>query len=120
MKFETKFNIGEHAWYMKDNKPTEVVISAIEIFFVNTNQDRIKYNAKNVMHSVSWLDHTNLMESLLFKSKNDLMKSLFPNDTYCKGKNCNAINGIGHSAECVQEHKQYYNRYNEFNKEQTW
>jgi len=88
MKFETKFNVDEHSWYMKDNKPTEVVISAIEIFFVNINQDRIKYNAKNVTHSVSWLDHANLMEGVLFKSKNELMNSLFSSDAGCKGKNC--------------------------------
>lgn len=67
MKFETSFNIGDHAWCMKENKPVEVVISAIEIFFVNTNQDRIKYNAKNAVrglrecHSIAiveWPDGT--------------------------------------------------------------
>lgn len=104
MNFETKFNIGDHAWYMKSNKPVEVVISAIEIFYVNTNQDFIKYNAKNVTNSVSWLDHTNLHENTLFKSKRELLESLFSFDTVCKGKNCNAINGIGHSTECVEEH----------------
>ena len=61
---------------MKDSKPTEVVISAIEVFFVNTNQDRITYNAKNVTNSVSWLDHTKLQETLLFRSKVELMESL--------------------------------------------
>jgi hypothetical protein len=76
MKFETKFNINDHAWYMKNNKPEEVIISAIEIFYVNTNQDRIKYNAKNKANSVSWLDHTNLFENSLFKSKEDLLLSL--------------------------------------------
>jgi len=74
--FHAKFNVGEHVWYMKDNKPTEVVISAIEVFFVNTNQDRITYNAKNVTNSVSWLDHTNLQESWLFRSKAELLESL--------------------------------------------
>lgn len=76
MKFETKFNLEDHAWYMKDNKPTEVVISAIEIFYVGTNQDRITYNAKNVTNSVSWLDHTKLQEGQLFKSKPELLESL--------------------------------------------
>lgn len=104
MIFETKFNLDEHAWCMKDNKPVEVVISAIEIFHVNTNQAHIKYNAKDVADSVSWLDHTNLPECMLFKSKDALLKSLFGNDRVCKGKNCNAINGVGHSNECIQEH----------------
>lgn len=85
MKFETKFNVNERAWYMKDNKPTEVIISAIEVFFVNTNQYHIKYNAKNVLHPVSWLDHTNLMENVLFKSKTELMSALFSVDeALCK------------------------------------
>ena len=76
MKFETKFNINDHVWYIKNNKVTEVSISAIEIFYVNTNQDRIKYNAKNITNSVSWLDHINLFEDTLFKSKEELLLSL--------------------------------------------
>ena len=106
MKFETKFNIDDHAWYMKDNKPVEVFISSIEIFYVNTNQDRIKYNAKNTTNSVSWLDHTNLFEAMLFKSKKELLNSLFSGNTICKGKNCNAVNGVNHSPEYIQEHGQ--------------
>ena len=75
-RFHAKFNVGDRVWYMKDNKPTEVVISAIEIFFVNTNQDRITYDAKNVTNSVSWLDNTKLQEACLFKSKAELLESL--------------------------------------------
>jgi hypothetical protein len=75
-QFQARFNIEDRVWYMRNNKPTEVVISAIEIFYVNTNQDRITYNAKNVDHSVSWLDHTNLQESWLFKSKTEILESL--------------------------------------------
>ena len=110
MKFETKFDIDEIAWYMKNNAPTKVLISAIEIFHVNTNQDRIKYNARNARHPVSWLDHTNLFENILFKTKADLLKSLFNTGIVCKGKNCSAIDGVDHSNECVEEHeKQYIN-----------
>lgn len=76
MNFKTKFNLNDRAWYMKTNKPTEVIISAIHIFEVGTNQSHIKYNAKNVTNSVSWLDHQNLFEEMLFKSKDDLLKSL--------------------------------------------
>ncbi len=76
MKFETEFNTGDKAWYMKNNKPTKVIISAIEIFYVNTNQDHIKYNAKDVINPVTWLDHTNLFERILFKTKRGLLKSL--------------------------------------------
>ena len=76
MKFETKFNVEDCVWYMKNNKPTEVVISAIEIFFVNTNQDRITYSAKDADHPITWLDHTKLSEKVLFKSKVELLESL--------------------------------------------
>jgi len=108
MKFETQFDKGERVWFMKDDKPIEVIISAIEIFHVNTNQDYTKYNARNINNSTSWLDHKNLFENVLFKTKGGLLKSLFGSDGICKGKNCNALNGIGHSDECVQEHNQYY------------
>lgn len=104
MQFKTKFNLKDSAWYMKDNKPTEVIISAIEIFYVGTNQDKLKYNARNVIDSVSWLDHTNLFESILFKSKDDLLKSLF-GGTRCNGDNCSAVDGVGHSSACIDEHE---------------
>jgi len=103
MIFETKFNLKDSAWYMKDNKPVEVIISAINIFYVDTNQDKIHYNARDLVGSVSWLDHTNLFEDMLFKSKNKLLESLF-GGTVCKGANCNAINGVNHSIECLAEH----------------
>ena len=110
MEYSTKFSIEDHAWYMKNNKPIEVIISAIVIFDVNSNQSHIKYNAKNVIDSVSWLDHENLFENILFKSKAELLKSLFGSYTECRGKNCNAINGEGHSSECIKEHEQYATR----------
>ena len=76
MEFKTKFEKGEKAWYMKNNKPTEVIISAIEIFYVGTNQDRISYNATDVINPVTWLDHTNLHENMIYKSKQELLEAL--------------------------------------------
>lgn len=76
MEFKTKFEKGERAWYMKNNKPTEVIISAIEIFYVGTNQDRISYNATDAINPVTWLDHTNLHENMLYKSKQELIEAL--------------------------------------------
>ena len=76
MKFETEFNLEDHVWYMKGNKPIEVVISAIHVFYVDTNQDQIKYSAKDAINPVSWIDHQNLFEGKLFKSKDDLLSSL--------------------------------------------
>ena len=77
MKFETKFNLKDRVWYMSDNKPVEVIISAIKIFYVNTNQDHIKYQGKDVINPISWCDHQNLFENMLFKSKDALLKSLY-------------------------------------------
>ena len=76
MEFKTKFNKGDHAWYMNKNKPREVIIEAIEIFYVATDQDYIKYNASDVLNPVTWLDHANLYEDMLFKTKEDLLNSL--------------------------------------------
>jgi len=34
------------------------------------------------------------------------------NDRYCKGVNCKAIDGIGHSNECKQEHDEQFSEEN--------
>jgi len=33
MEFKTKFDIDDSAWCMKDNQPTRVIISGIEIVY---------------------------------------------------------------------------------------
>lgn len=104
MKFNTKFNINESAWLMKDNVPIEVEISAIHIFECSSSQSHIKYSARDVKNSVSWIDHQNLFERQLFKSKEDLLNSLFGKEAQCKGENCTAIKGKDHSKECLFEH----------------
>jgi hypothetical protein len=106
MIFETKFNIGDRAWFMRDNLPVEAIISAITIFHVGTNQDATQYNAKKVAGSVSWLDYQHLNERSLFKTKRDLLASLFESKTICKGAKCSAIDGVGHSDGCIKEHDQ--------------
>lgn len=74
--FHAKFNVGDHVWYMHKNKPTEVIISSIKIFYVSTNQDRITYSAEDVLHSISWLDHPELLEDWLYSSKIELLEAL--------------------------------------------
>ena len=76
MEFKTEFNKEDKVWYMKNNKPTEVKISCIEIFYVGTDQDRIKYSATDIINPKTWLDHINLFESILYKSKKELLDSL--------------------------------------------
>ena len=92
MKFETKFNVGDRVWFMKDNHPVEVIISSINVFFVGTNQDHIKYSAENIADSKSWLDHQNLFEGKIFGSKKKLFISLFSGDVFCASQNGNAVN----------------------------
>lgn len=105
MKFETVFNLGDRVWFMKDNNPTEAVISAVQIFHVGNNQDSVQYNAKKVVGSVSWLDYQHLHEPSLFASKAELIYSLIHGQVICKGEKCKAINGRGHSAECLANHE---------------
>lgn len=68
--------MGDRVWFMKDNKPTEAIVSGIKIFYVATNQDSIHYTAKRVEGSQSWLDYSDLNEKDLFKSKEELVASL--------------------------------------------
>lgn len=106
MKFETKFNVGDRAWLMKNNNPTEVIISAIEMFYAKTNQDRITYNAANIVTPGDWLNHSKVPEDALFGSTKELMKSLFCDVVVCRGANCHAVDGVGHSIECIREYEQ--------------
>ena len=76
MKFITKFNKGDKVWFMSDNRPTEVEISAIKIMYVDNRSNHIKYNAKDVVCPRSWLDYTDVFEESLFKTKEELLKSL--------------------------------------------
>lgn len=76
MKFETEFNKNDRAWIMKDNKPVELIISAIHIFYVNTDQDKISYSARDAVNPRTWIDHQHLFEGSLFRSKEELLKSL--------------------------------------------
>ena len=100
MNITTKFNLDESAWYMQNNKPVEVLISAVRTFHVGTNQDKITYSAKDVENSVSWIDHEALHEEMLYKTKSDLIMAVF-GSYECKGidlgdgnfSGCNASDG---------------------------
>lgn len=75
MEIKTKFNIGDYAWCMKNNRPIKVCITSIEAFY-GSSQGRIKYNAEDALNPITWLDHPNLFENTLFKTKEDLLNSL--------------------------------------------
>ena len=81
MKIETKYDIGQEVWFMWENKPTSQKIAAIEVYvgekvlpsyYVEpyeidpikvVNSDIIPYNRR-------------FHESLLFPTKEELLKSL--------------------------------------------
>ena len=78
MKIETKFNIGDKAWFMSDNKPLEVEISRIKVcqFLVQgLYKTEITYMIRFIhstgCESVKWLS-----EHLVFRTKKELIQSL--------------------------------------------
>lgn len=77
MEIKTKFSLDQTVWFMKDNHPTPVEISAIKTFNVGTNQDSVRYNATDCRLPKSWLDHEDLHENILFATKDDLCKKIF-------------------------------------------
>lgn len=76
MIIETKFNIGDRAWFMKNNKVTEVIISSISLSYVDSDSDNIIYTANDAANPTHWLDHVDIEEKTLFKSKQELLDSL--------------------------------------------
>lgn len=71
MTIETKYNIDDEVWLMKENKPTTRVISFIEVIAASTtSKSFIRYGLKTegVVERV--------VESLLFPTKEELLKSL--------------------------------------------
>ena len=70
MRFETKFDKGDHVWFMENNKPTEVAISDIRVLYLCTKQEGLNRLGSHVMGS------TKLLEDGLFKTKGELLGSL--------------------------------------------
>lgn len=71
MTIETKFNIGDVVWLMKENKPTTRVVSFIEIIAASTTSECfIQYGLKveGIVERV--------VENHLFSTKEELLKSL--------------------------------------------
>jgi len=76
MTIETKFNLNDVVFFFERNQIVRATISAIETFNVGTNQDYIKYSAKDYYNEQTWLDHNNLPEKRLYSSKEELLQSL--------------------------------------------
>ena len=71
MTIETKYNIGDEVWLMKENKPTKRVVDFIEIIAASTtSKSFIQYGLKIEG------DVERVVESRLFPTKEELLKSL--------------------------------------------
>lgn len=75
MKIETKLNVGDEAWFMRDNKTCsdDVVMIRVEVEFegiARTPISTIEYLVGN-FGSDDWYD-----ESVIFASKKELLESL--------------------------------------------
>ena len=44
MTIETKFNIGDEVWLMKDNKPQKRIVNTIDIIAASTISKPFMYN----------------------------------------------------------------------------
>lgn len=75
MDIKTKFSTGDRAWFMKNNKPTEMIVSAIELF-ITTDKRLITYNGCDSLNRKTWIDHSRISEGCLYSSKEELLKSL--------------------------------------------
>jgi len=76
MTVTTKFDVGDIAWYMYQNKPTEIIISSCVIYCPHgSNELRVIYTAYDKIKNGNWLDH-HIHECMMFNSKEELLKSL--------------------------------------------
>lgn len=75
MNITTKFAVGDRAWFMKNNRPTEMIISAIQTF-TSEKEISVRYNGWDVLDRKTWIDHNDIQENILYPSKEDLIKSL--------------------------------------------
>lgn len=71
MTIETKYNIGDKVWMLLINEPEEVTITGIEY-----THHRIFVGCKYYIKSNDCEYEISIPESLLFPSKEELLKSL--------------------------------------------
>jgi len=77
MKFETKYNIEDIVWFMKNDRAVSAKISSVTVFKGKiNNKGSTIYTAEKIDYPTSWLDFGNLYENMLFSTKEDLLASL--------------------------------------------
>lgn len=66
---------GDCIWTMIDNKPTEVIVTSIKVLY-GTTSEGIYYTTKKAHSNVTWFDGGEHKADKLFKTKEELLKSL--------------------------------------------
>lgn len=75
MKFETKYNLGDKVWYMRNNRPVEVAIVGIRIESYDSTDIRVYYYVQFI-HSTGCVAGEFLSEDRFFSTIDDLFDSL--------------------------------------------
>lgn len=66
---------GDCIWAMIDNKPTEVIVTSIKVLY-GTTSEGIYYTTKKAHYNVTWFDGGEHKADKVFKTKEELLKSL--------------------------------------------
>lgn len=75
MKFETKYNLGDKVWYMRNNRPVEVAIAGVRIESLNNVDIRVYYDVQFI-HSTGCVAGEFLPEDRYFNTIDELFDSL--------------------------------------------
>lgn len=76
--------------YMDYSTPTTIFESGVRAFNLGVSKDDCPISRRTHANAIHWWNDG--WDSAAAKT--------------CKGTNCNAVNGAGHSNECIQEHEQ--------------
>lgn len=74
MKFETKYNLGDKVWYMRNNRPVEVAIAGIRIESCDSTDIRVYYDVQFI-HSTKCVAGEFLPEDRFFSTIDGLFDS---------------------------------------------
>lgn len=76
MIIKAKYNIGDEVWFMYENKPIQIQIGRIEVYYgYKLNKNGEEAIEKRVVY-IDWYGEHRISESKLFPTKEELIKSL--------------------------------------------
>ena len=78
MKIETKFSVGDIVYFMRENSLCSAIITCVEVTATANTVDKvgIRYKAKKINNSISWLDYEHLSEKIVFKTKQEVLNNI--------------------------------------------